>query len=111
MVDLTKPVQTRDGRKARVLCTDRKHNISAPVIALLTEENGNEFCRTYRADGQYMPCRSASDLVNLPEKRMIWVNVYVGDYLTPHSSKELADMAAAVSRIACVEVQYEVSTC
>ena len=44
--DLTKPVQTADGRKARVICTDRdKHEY--PVLALIARDDGGEWVYAY----------------------------------------------------------------
>ena len=35
MVDFTKPIKTRDGRKVRILCTDA--NSKYPVVGLITD--------------------------------------------------------------------------
>ena len=70
-VDLTKPVQTRDGRKARVLCTDRKHITTYGdwcVIALITDKDGYESPSYHTKDGKHHHTPS-SDLVNVPEVR------------------------------------------
>lgn len=44
-----KPVCTRDGRKARIICFDRKD--VRPIIALIESDNGNEGVYYYYADG------------------------------------------------------------
>lgn len=50
-----KPVCTRDGRKARIVCFDRKHRLY-PIIALLENEKGNEeYISTYMKDGSVNP--------------------------------------------------------
>jgi hypothetical protein len=70
--DPKKPVQTRDGRPARILCTDAKS--SFPIIALVTMFDGSEAAHPYYAEGN---SRSSSihpfDLVNVPVKRTITV--------------------------------------
>ena len=42
--DPLKPVQTRDGRKARIICTDRKMD-GFPILALIPSHSGHmEHC-------------------------------------------------------------------
>lgn len=65
--DPSKPVQTRDGRAARIVATDRKSN-HYPIVAFV-ESGDEEYCHTYTTDGRYhfVGEESPSDLVNLPE--------------------------------------------
>lgn len=46
------PHMTRDGAKARVVCSDMKN--SAYTIVALIESNGQESPQTYTADGRYV---------------------------------------------------------
>lgn len=66
--DPTKPIQTRDGRKARILCTDLKfHN--CPIAAAILYDH-LEHVYAFSGDGKYnggMP-ESPIDLINIPEK-------------------------------------------
>lgn len=66
--DLTKPVQTRDGRPARIICTD-KVGFGCPILALVTN-GGQEEVATYTEAGKYLSDDdvSGSDLVNIPQK-------------------------------------------
>ena len=70
-----KPVCTRDGRKARIICFDAKGDY--PIVALI--ESGNiEGVQQYMIDGH---CTKAmpecyGDLMMLPEKKEGWVNIY-----------------------------------
>ena len=69
-----KPVCTRDGRKARIICCDFKR--PNPIIALV--ENGNaEDILVYPLSGEYhnrvLP---ENDLFMLPEKKEGWLNGY-----------------------------------
>ena len=74
---LSKPVCTRDGRKARIICFDTKGDV-CPIIALV-EENGIESAYHYDKNGQNAYRKSELDLMMLPEKKEGWVNVYNAD--------------------------------
>ena len=72
-----KPVCTKDGRKARIICFDS--NGGRPIVALVTEcDDEEEIPYKYHCDGSYN-CQSIpsdNDLMMLPEKKEGWVNVY-----------------------------------
>lgn len=114
--DPTKPVQTRDGRAARIVCTDYKAINGESLCVLITAENGRESFYSHFADGSFEKgSLSQHDLVNLPEKREVWVNVYPENSIINdafHPTKELADagQATCVSRIACIKLEYTVPT-
>ena len=86
-----KPVCTRDGRKARILCFDRVccDEISTIVARVLSNDGKDENVIIYSSDGfmvdKQHPC--ADDLMMLPEKEEGWVNVYKERV---HKSKEEA---------------------
>ena len=70
-----KPICTRDGRKARIICFDAKGDY--PIVALI--ESGNiEGVQQYMIDGHCTKAMSEcyGDLMMLPEKKEGWVNVY-----------------------------------
>lgn len=71
--DPTKPVQTRNGRAARIICTDVKGEW--PIIALVTDGQ-RETVLSYKKSGSAYDDKreDRSDLVNAPE--CVWVNVY-----------------------------------
>ena len=72
-----KPVYTRDGRKARIICFDRKGDI-CPIIALV-EENGMEVTKSYDENGRANYKNADNyDLMMLPEKKEMWMNIYKG---------------------------------
>lgn len=98
--DPTKPVQTRDGREARIICTDAKGDY--PIIALVGPD---EILRFYDSGGKSY-YYSENDLINIPEKRVVWFNVYNDKF--GHETKEDADTNCSSDRIACVRVEYEV---
>lgn len=69
-----KPVCTRDGRKARIICFDRKTNY--PIIALIEDENGKESIENYFSNGRTLiKAECCVDLMMLPEKRSGWINI------------------------------------
>lgn len=69
-----KPVCTRDGRKARIICFDTINKGNYPIIALL-EDKGSEAIFYYNKDGK---CNVGTelDLMMFPQKKEGWVNVY-----------------------------------
>lgn len=73
-----KPVCTRDGYKARIICFDAK-GLHQPIIALVTQDNGDEYIETYYSNGRFnddINSQSDGDLMMLPERKEGWVNVY-----------------------------------
>lgn len=71
-----KPVCTRDGRKVRIICFDRKHS-EYPIVALVTNHN-KEDCVAYASNGKFI-CGGndkQSDLVMAPTKKVCWLNIY-----------------------------------
>ena len=66
-----KPVCTKDGRKARVICFDAKSD--APIIALITDYDGKEISFDYTIDGIYFSGdNSENDLMMLSEEKEGW---------------------------------------
>lgn len=71
MLDLTRPVQTRDGRPARIISTDLKSDW--PLVAAVTYADGRENLFTYRMDGKIDVGASFNfDLVNKPYVHERW---------------------------------------
>lgn len=77
---LDHPVCTRDGRKARIICFDRKE--VCPIIALV-EDGGKETTHTYTRTGSFSPgFESPFDLMMNCEEKEGWINIYessIGD--------------------------------
>ena len=71
-----KPVCTRDGRKARIICFDVKGSMY-PIIALIEESEGEKLC-SYMPNGRsYKNEKECIDnLMMLPEKKEGWANIY-----------------------------------
>ena len=104
-----KPVCTRDGRKARIICFDKEGE--QPIVALI-ENNGVESINTFFLNG-HIYSRSeevAGDLMMLPERHEGWVNVYnrlgvVTFSHNPYDTKEeaLEELKSASGRAYCVD--------
>ena len=78
-----KPVCTRDGHKARIICFDYNGETGDyPIVALVHYNKGNkcyERVLKYTSDGlfnKYGDYQHDDDLMMLPEKKEGWVNVY-----------------------------------
>ena len=78
-----KPVCTRDGHKARIICFDYNGETGYyPIVALVHYNKGNkcyERVLKYTYNGMfniYGDCQHDEDLMMLPEKKEGWVNVY-----------------------------------
>ena len=68
-----KPVCTRDGRKARIICFDRVGDF--PIVALTDDrEYKEEGVNLYDINGK--GSNECFDLMMLPEKKEGWVNIY-----------------------------------
>lgn len=66
-----KPVETRGGRKARIICIDRNAGkIQKPIVALIQHLKDNyEEIQYFCLDGRIYPDRDdAYDLINIPTK-------------------------------------------
>lgn len=71
-----KPVCTRDGRKARIICFDRKHS-EYPIVALVTNKRNEEDFVAYTIKGKFVYGRNQpDDLVMAPIKKVGWLNIY-----------------------------------
>ena len=70
-----KPVCTRDGRKARIICFDLK-NDEYPIVAAVGNDS-SETLFSYTTNGEIADgIESDKDLMMLLEKKEGWVNVY-----------------------------------
>ncbi len=77
--DPTKPVQLRDGREARVLCTDLDY--SKPIVAAFyTREGSQELVLPFNKDGSAGGSLGDRpyDLINKPMVR--YINIWIAEY-------------------------------
>lgn len=98
-----KPVCTRDGRKARIICFDYKGDSNAyPILALISTINSrgvpSEIIAKYTEDGRYVKYNNVEyneDLMILPEKKEGWMNIY--NHNRPRTSSENCYIMTGVS--------------
>ena len=93
----SRKVVTRDGRPARIICTNTKGNY--PVVALV-ETDDREITYDFNAEGKYLVGdEDDRDLFFVSEKREGWVNIYrngEGNIITSvrvYDKKEKAEKA------------------
>lgn len=118
-LDWTKPIQTRDGKKARLVCSDLR-SLQPYIVAIeTTMVDKPEYIGQHSSDGRYsednMEC--GRDIINVPEvpkpKKRIqleyWVNLYKGGdglYYVERlfASSDAADSSGYSHRIKCVRI-------
>ena len=75
----SRKVVTRDGSRARIICTDRR-NLNYPIIALIETSSGEEVAYSHTKDGKHCTaCTDIFDLFFAPEKHEGWINIYRND--------------------------------
>ena len=80
-----KPVCTRDGRKARIICFDRDWDMH--IVALVSDPFG-ESVHYYLSNGKVdFDKQNDEDLMMLPEKKEGWVNIVRGSNGSPHMGR------------------------
>ena len=101
-----KPVCTRDGRKARIICFDVKDD-RFPLVAVIKDDKGIECVLSYTNKGNfyYAGAKDNNDLMMLPEKKEGWVNVY-NDCGTYHSKYIYKTEKEAVSQVGTLNTNY-----
>lgn len=111
-IDWTKPLQTRDGRKARVVATDIATKHEYTHAALIMDKNGEEILETYTKDGFCWVDRKTrdKDLVNIFEEQSRWMNVYSNSTMAwSYDTRDDANSAAnsQKNRIAILQVKIQ----
>ena len=107
----SKKLVTRDGRKARVICTDRLME-DFPICGLV-DENEEEYYYSYTINGKHLiDSDGDADLFFAPEKKEGWINVYKdGDHfyssMDIFKTKKEAEALSCNSCIATVKVEWE----
>ena len=117
-----KSVCTRDGRKARIICFDRRlfyKNVSYPILALVERSDGEDDVCGYNEKGKVLIEDGAEykdDLMMLPEKHEGWVNIVRGSKGKQQMAKNIfyskdeAEKAAtpySVRFVKSVKIQWE----
>lgn len=106
----SRKVVTRDGRNARIVCTNKKG--IDPIVALVTKyDSDTELAYTYTKNGEFVGgIITKYDLLFAPEKHEGWVNVYrIGGLgcRCIFDSEEKARQCADEGAIATVKIEWE----
>lgn len=110
--DPSKPVQTRCGKPATILCTDLKSPLYT-IGARIVRDNGEEILSGFTAKGNFANDFSEdnNDLVNVGNRLKLtcWLNVYP-TRVYAFQSKEQADAQAAflAGRITCIDLNLDI---
>lgn len=73
----SRQVVTRDGRKVRIVCTDRAGLYTKPIVALITLPNGDEVIKTFWDNGiETAGSEDKNDLFFAPSKHTDYINLY-----------------------------------
>lgn len=110
-IDFNKPVQTRDGRPVRILCTDAI-NVNRPIVGLVRQSEENEVLSSWSSNGfwSYIDNPTNNDLVQTPEPPKVitrYANVYSDHTVGFYHSADTAEKVAGAARIARVRVTFE----
>ena len=104
---------TRDGRSARIVCTDRVSEEGYPLLALVMTDAHECVC-TYNTYGQFYTgyTNDALDLFFAPEKHEGWINIYKarsycygGSVIYP--TEVAAKAAADADDIVTIKIEWE----
>lgn len=118
--DPTKPVQTRDGRPARIIAANIKHP-KYPIAAVYLGDSSlgdtpHEIVATYTKDGLYVEeDKRPVDLVNVPTKKEGWIIIYPSTEKQKYNvgkvwdSKEMAIMEAVPhkNKASIIHIEWE----
>ena len=99
-----KPVCTRDGRRARIICFDRDWDMH--IVALVADPLG-ESVHYYLSNGKVdFDKQNDDDLMMLPERKEGWVNVYKNQI---HDTLESAEEGhkGIIDYIKTIKVEWE----
>ena len=73
----SRQVVTREGKKVRIVCTDRAGLAAKPIVALITLPNGDEVIKTFWDNGiETAGSEDKNDLFFAPEKHEGWINIF-----------------------------------
>lgn len=108
--DLSKKIVTRNGKPAKILCTNFVSN--RPIIAEIDELGG--YSLAYNSDGMHADFQSPHDLFFDTEKYERWINIYrdttgVSSGEVLYDSREEAEEVGKICKyyVATVKVEWE----
>ena len=101
----SRQVVTRDGRSARIICTD----FNNPIYPVIGEIKGAESPISFTASGRHAVGESPLDLFFASKKHEGWVNIYPGPItgVAIYKSEEAAKDCANKEVIATIKIEWE----
>lgn len=104
-LDLTKPMQTRDGRKVRLLASDLAGKF--PLVVAVARPDGSELLAVRcKNGGVYSGRQNEGDIINVPAKVIRYLNIYSDRAGLLHPSAIEADDVAEIGRIARIRIEF-----
>lgn len=104
-LNLDEPVQLVDGTPARVLAKDLKGPRS--IVIAVPQSDGVEALSSRYVDGRLrLNADTDYDLINVPVRKVWWVNVYEKNQHVFYHTREDADANHTEDRIACLRIEY-----
>lgn len=107
-----KPVCIRDGRKARIICWDKKGNY--PIVALIQDNENSEHIEYYTENGIFSNGGNEKnrDLMMLTRKKEGWLNIYKDFEDTvccvyPTEKEALEDGETEKDYITTIKIEWE----
>ena len=105
-IDMNKKYKTRSGLPVRILCTNAGGKY--PIAGLIDNKSVFQWLPNGRCA---FSSQSDNDLIEVKEKKVMWVNVYKNGSTAVYLSRVHADDCqhafGSGNRIACVKVEYE----
>lgn len=107
-----KPVCTRDGRNARIICWDKKGNY--PIVALIQDADNSEHIEYYTENGIFSNGGNEKnrDLMMFTRKKEGWLNIYKDFEDTvccvyPTEKEALEDGETEKDYITTIKIEWE----
>lgn len=98
-LDLSKPIQLRDGTPAHFIGKRLSGSLVIEVECEIVYRN-HDGSETHRGE-------SSNDLINVPEKIVRWANIYECQWrATFHDSRGEANRQQESGRIACIRIEF-----
>ena len=105
MIEWDKPIETVDGRPAKVISTGFRYGNEVAVVLQIEYELSSVISH-YAKNGY--PKFGAPEIRNRKTKREAWINIYDGyTGSCPHSTEALAKKHAAADVKATIKIEWE----
>jgi hypothetical protein len=102
-----KPIVTRAGLPARIICFDAKSN--QQIVALILHENNKEenICVDTNGKYYYTDTQSTYDLFMKSEIKTGWINIYKDNVVGHFATEKEANANAHFDRLKCQQIEWE----